>query len=70
MRPIFSIFLAFLVTIFLVQFSNKFLGITLSNATFIFYIMFFLFGFLVTWVSNENKVKYSLFYGSIVLFMG
>jgi len=62
MNPILSIFLAVLITIFLVPF----LGFLDLNLGMLRYIVFVLGGGLALWFSTRNRIRYSLYYGLII----
>jgi len=62
MNPILSIFLAVLITIFLVPF----LGFLDLNLGMLHYIVFVLGGGLALWFSTRNRIRYSLYYGLII----
>lgn len=72
MKPILSIISALLVTIipFFILFDRGILsGIHIIGLIFLFVIFMFMGGGISTWFSNENKIRYSLYYGLISLLL-
>ena len=59
MRPALSIFAALVITILLI--------VVIPYSGILNFFIFILGGGIVIWVSTENKVKYSLYYGIISL---
>ena len=72
MKPILSIISALLVTVipFFILFDIGLIsGIHFISLIFLFIIFMVIGGGISTWFSNENKIRYSLYYGLISLFL-
>jgi len=72
MKPILSIISALLVTVipFFILFDIGLIsGIHFISLIFLFIIFMVISGGISTWFSNENKIRYSLYYGLISLFL-
>jgi stage II sporulation protein M len=64
MKPVLSILLAVIITFILLIILKVFYLSTYSNL-FPVLVVYILVGGLVTWISTENKIRYSLYYGII-----
>ncbi|MGB9200715.1 stage II sporulation protein M [Methanobacterium sp.] len=72
MKPILAIISALLVTVipFLVLFDIGLLyHIRIMNLIFLFIIFMIIGGGISTWFSNENRIRYSVYYGLIILLL-
>jgi stage II sporulation protein M len=65
MKPILSIFFTLIITVILLNILHVFFDLNAYSNLLPFLVVYILCGGLVTWISTENRIRYSLYYGII-----